>query len=152
MRVAVVGIGHVGLPTAATLAEFEHDVIGIDEDEEKIRGLQRGATPFFEPGLAELVERGARTGRLRFSVDAAEAIQSAEVVFLCVGTPARASGDANLVAVERSARGIAPHLSPGVIVVKKSTVPAGTAQRLRQVLRMSRPLAEDIEGVSNPEF
>jgi UDPglucose 6-dehydrogenase len=153
MRVAVVGTGHVGLPTAATLAEFEHDVIGVDEDEEKIRGLQRGATPFFEPGLAELVERGARTGRLRFSVDAAEAIQSAEVVFLCVGTPARASGDANLVAVERSARGIAPHLSPGVIVVKKSTVPAGTAQRLRQVLRMSRPdLAEDIEVVSNPEF
>lgn len=153
MRVVVVGIGHVGLPTAATLAAFEHDVVGVDEDEEKIRGLQRGATPFFEPGLAELVERGARTGRLRFSVDASEAIQSAEVVFLCVGTPARASGDANLVAVERSARGIAPHLSPGVIVVKKSTVPAGTSQRLRQVLRMSRPdLAEDIEVVSNPEF
>src|ERR687897_418171 len=125
MRVVVVGTGHVGLPTAATLAEFENDVVGVDEDEEKIRGLQRGAMPFFEPGLAELVERGARAGRLRFSVDAAEAIQSAEDVFLCVGTPARASGDANLVAVESSARGIAPHLSPGVVVVEKSTVPAG---------------------------
>src|SRR5919108_1314250 len=138
MRVVVVGTGHVGLPTAATLASFEHDVVGVDEDEEKIRGLQRGTTPFFEPGLAELIERGARTGRLRFSVDAAEAIPSAEVVFLCVGTPARASGDANLVAVERSARGIAPHLSPGVVVVKKSTVPAGAGQRRGQGLGVTR--------------
>jgi UDPglucose 6-dehydrogenase len=153
MRVVVVGTGHVGLLTAATLATFDHEVVGVDEDEEKIRGLLRGAMPFFEPGLAELVERGARTGRLRFSVDAAEAIPSAEVVFLCVGTPARASGDANLVAVERSARRIAPHLSTGVVVVEKSTVPAGTAQRLRRALRLSRPdLAEEIEVVSNPEF
>jgi len=153
MRVVVVGTGHVGLLTAATLAACGHEVVGLDQDEEKIRRLLQGIPPFFEPGLPELVDAQARTGALRFEVDPADAVPQAEVLFICVGTPARASGDANLVAIERSARGIAPYLSPGVVVVEKSTVPAGTALRLRQVLMLERPdLSEEVEVVSNPEF
>jgi UDPglucose 6-dehydrogenase len=153
MRVAVVGTGHVGLVTAATLSMLDHEVAGIDEDEEKIRLLQQGKSPFFEPGLQELIEKGASSGRLRFASDAPDAMASAHVIFICVGTPAKSTGEANLAAIERAARRLAPHLSGPTVVVEKSTVPAGTADRLWQVLRLERPeLDDDIQVVSNPEF
>jgi UDPglucose 6-dehydrogenase len=153
MRVVVVGTGHVGLLTAATLAAIDHDVVGLDEDEEKIDRLVRGMSPFFEPGLLELIEQGSNSGHLRFQVEAAGAVPKADILFICVGTPARASGEANLASVERSARSLAPHLSGPVVVVEKSTVPAGTADRLWIVLRRERPdLVDEIEVVSNPEF
>jgi UDPglucose 6-dehydrogenase len=153
VRVTVVGTGHVGLLTAATLASLEHDVIGIDEDEEKIGLLRQGVSPFYEPGLPKLIQEGTSSGNLRFEVRAYDAVAEAEVVFICVGTPARVSGEANLVAIERSARALAQHLTGPIVVIEKSTVPAGTAQRLWQVLRLERPdLADDIEVVSNPEF
>ena len=115
--------------------------------------LRQGITPFFEPGLSELIEQGTSAGTLRFMVGPEGAVPGAEVLFICVGTPARASGEANVVAVERSARAIARHLTGPIVVVEKSTVPAGTAQRLGQVLKLERPdLADDIEVVSNPEF
>jgi UDPglucose 6-dehydrogenase len=153
MRVVVVGTGHVGLLTAATLSVLGHDVIGVDQDEEKIRRLAQGMVPFFEPGMGELVERGSAAGTLRFMFDQAEAVATAEMIFICVGTPAKASGEANVAAIERSARTLGRHLSGPVVVVEKSTVPAGTAQRLGRVLAMVRPdLADEIEIVSNPEF
>jgi len=153
MRVVVIGTGHVGLVTAATLATFDHDVVAADEDEGKIADLTHGIIPFFEPGLPELTHRGVARGHLRFEVDPAEAVAGAEVVFICVGTPARVSGEANLVSVERAARGIARHLTGPVVVVEKSTVPAGTADRLSQVLLLERPdLSDEIDIVSNPEF
>jgi UDPglucose 6-dehydrogenase len=153
MRVVVVGTGHVGLLTAVTLSALGHDVVGIDEDQEKVGQLAQGLSPFYEPGLSDLIREGSVAGRLRFQVEPADAVPGAEVVFICVGTPARVSGEANLVAIERSARALASHLSGPVVVVEKSTVPAGTAQQLRQVLTLERPdLAEDIEVVSNPEF
>ena len=153
MRVTVVGTGHVGLLTAATLAALDHDVVGIDEDEEKIGLLRQGVSPFYEPGLPKLIQEGMSSGNLRFEVRSYDAVAGAEVVFICVGTPARVSGEANLVAIERSARALAQHLTGPIVVIEKSTVPAGTAQRLWQVLTLERPdLAEDIEVVSNPEF
>jgi UDPglucose 6-dehydrogenase len=153
MRVVVVGTGHVGLLTAATLSALGHDVVGIDEDEEKIGQLIGGIAPFFEPELPELIERGMSSGNLRFEVEPSGAVSGAEILFICVGTPARASGEANLAAVERSARGLARHLSGPIVVVEKSTVPAGTAHRLWQVLKLERPdLSDEIEVVSNPEF
>lgn len=153
MRVVVVGIGHVGLVAAATLASLGHDVTGVDQDEAKVRSLERGRCPFFEPGLEELVDRGIAAGRLRFEVALEKSVPGAEVVFVCVDTPARASGEANLVAIERSARAIARHLTGPIVIVEKSTVPAGTALRLRQLLTLERPdLEEELEVVSNPEF
>ena len=153
MRVVVVGTGHVGLLTAATLATIGHDVVGVDSDEEKIDALRQGICPFFEPGLEELIEQTGRAGRLAFEVEQADAVKGADVIFICVGTPARASGEASLLALELAARGIAPALTGPVVVVEKSTVPAGTADRLWQVLKVERPdLMDEIEVVSNPEF
>jgi UDPglucose 6-dehydrogenase len=153
MRVGVLGTGHVGLIAAVTFAELGHDVVGTDADEEKIDLLKRGVPPFFEPGLEELLQKHAGEGRLSFTSDAAEAVAGTDVVFICVGTPAAASGEANLIAVERATRAVATHASADLILVQKSTVPAGTATRVRQALRLHSPEgAGRVEVVSNPEF
>jgi UDPglucose 6-dehydrogenase len=153
MRVGVLGTGHVGLVAAVTLAELGHDVVATDADEEKLGMLKRGAPPFFEPGLEELLQEHAADGRLSFTSDAAEAVGGADVVFICVGTPATASGEANLVAVERATRAVATHANRYLVLVQKSTVPAGTATRVRRALRLHDPgRADRIDVVSNPEF
>jgi UDPglucose 6-dehydrogenase len=153
MNVAVVGTGHVGLVTASTLAYLGHDVVGLDNDPEKIRLLKEGTAPFFEPGLQDLVAEMKATGRLTFADTVEEAIPGREVVFICVGTPARASGDANLVAVETAGREVAAHATGRVLLVEKSTVPAGTARRLKMTLLRERPdLHAEIGVASNPEF
>jgi UDPglucose 6-dehydrogenase len=151
MKVGVIGTGHVGLPTAATLAHIGRDVTATDADGEKIEALLRGGVPFFEPGLEDLVREGRASHRLRFTSDPAEALAGAEVAFICVGTPPRATGEANLTAVERSAEVVARHATGPVVVVEKSTVPAGTAERVAGILTRHRPEG-DFSVVSNPEF
>ncbi len=151
MKVAVIGTGHVGLVTCVALATIGHDVIGNDIDKERIALLNRGTPPFYEPGLEEALAREMAAGRLAFTPDAGDAVHDASVVFICVGTPARADGEASLLAVERSATQIARHAGDEVVVVEKSTVPAGTADRLRLTLaREGRGQRFDI--ASNPEF
>jgi UDPglucose 6-dehydrogenase len=151
MKVGVVGCGHVGLVTAAALAELGHEVLGTDRDAEKLALLARGETPFYEPGLAELVAKARAAGRLRFVPEVADATRGREVVFICVGTPPRADGEANLAAVERVAREIARSATGPLVVVEKSTVPVGTAERVRTTLRRERPEIA-FEVASNPEF
>jgi UDPglucose 6-dehydrogenase len=130
-----------------------HDVIGVDSDDEKIEMLRRGTTPFFEPGLEDLVGEEIAAGRLSFENEPAGAVRDAEVVFICVGTPARASGEANLSAVEQAARSVAAHAEQPIVVVEKSTVPAGTAERVKRTAVRERPdLIGQIEVASNPEF
>ena len=153
MKVAVIGTGHVGLITSATMAYLGHDVIGNDLDEEKILMLQRGQAPFFEPGLTELLEETLGSGKLKFSFDSQEAIRDADVVFICVGTPPKASGEANLIAVESAAKDVARYARGSVVVVEKSTVPAGTSARVRRTLERERPdFIDKFSVVSNPEF
>jgi UDPglucose 6-dehydrogenase len=153
MRVGVIGTGHVGLVTCVTLAEFGHDVVGVDADEEKVARLQEGKAPFFEPGLQQLLDKTLSQGRLTFSTEATSAIADREIVFICVGTPPRASGEANLVAVEDVARQVARDGSASLIVVEKSTVPTGTADRIRRTIALERRASVDgIEVISNPEF
>jgi UDPglucose 6-dehydrogenase len=153
MRVVVIGTGHVGLVTCGTLAALGHDVVGTDADQEKTSMLQRGMLPFHEPGLDTLIEEHTRGGRLRFTEDASDVVPNADVVFICVSTPPRSSGEANLVAVEQAVRQVGHQASGRTVVVEKSTVPAGTAQRIRQVL-LQEGNGEDreLEVVSNPEF
>jgi UDPglucose 6-dehydrogenase len=151
MRVGVVGCGHVGLVTAAALARLGHDVRATDRDGERLELLGRGDVPFFEPGLAELVAEGVGAGRLSFVPAIADAAADREVVFICVGTPPRADGDANLAAVERASRSIAHAATGPLVVVEKSTVPAGTAERVRRTLARERPDVR-FEVASNPEF
>jgi UDPglucose 6-dehydrogenase len=153
MRVGVFGTGHVGLVTCATLAEIGHDVVGVDLDQEKIQKLQEGKAPFFEPDLEPLLEKGLNTGSLAFSVEPASAVADREVVFICVGTPPRTDGHANLVAVERAAREVARAATGELIIAEKSTVPAGTADRIhRTIVREHGSSGDLFEVVSNPEF
>ncbi|HEX2057797.1 MAG TPA: UDP-glucose/GDP-mannose dehydrogenase family protein [Actinomycetota bacterium] len=153
MKIGVIGTGHVGLVTCASLAKVGHDVVGSDVDSAKIATLLEGRTPFFEPGLDELLTEQIGEGRLGFTDRSEEAVVDADVVFICVGTPPRESGEANLVAVEQSVIDVAQKARRPAVVVEKSTVPAGTAQRLHRTLQQVRPSSlEAIDLASNPEF
>lgn len=153
MNIAVVGTGHVGLITCVTMAEKGHRVIGTDVDPDKLQRLNAGEAPFYEPDLQETLTRELSKGSVRFVADMAEAVGDAAVVFICVGTPQRATGEANLAAVEESVSRAARHAPSGTVIAEKSTVPAGTARRLREVVKRSRPDPDvTIEIASNPEF
>jgi UDPglucose 6-dehydrogenase len=145
--VAVIGVGYVGLPTAATLAHLGHRVTCGDRDAHKIAMLEKGKVPIVEEHLEDVVGEGIRTGRLRFVVGATAAVEGAEFVFLCVPTPQAADGSADLSFVEAVAKEIAPHLRPGTIIVNKSTVPVGSTLVVERVLGR-----RDVSVVSNPEF
>lgn len=146
-RVAVVGAGYVGLPTAAALSHFGHRVVCAERDPERLATLGRGEMPILEKGLAALVREGTERGSLRFVASAAEAVRGAEFVFLCVPTPEGEDGSADLSFVEQVAEEIAGHLWAGAVVVNKSTVPVGTSTLVERVTGRS-----DITVVSNPEF
>jgi UDPglucose 6-dehydrogenase len=145
--VAVIGIGYVGLPTAATLAHLGHNVTCGDADPAKVAMLQDGRVPIVEDHLEELVREGQAAGRLRFVVGASAAVQGAEFVFLCVPTPQADDGSADLSYVEAVAKEIGPLLAPGTVIVNKSTVPVGSTLVVERVLGR-----HDISVVSNPEF
>lgn len=146
-RVAVIGAGYVGLPTAATLAHFGHTVVLAERDRSRLSALRSGRMPIVETGLDDLVADGVSAGRLSFIESAVDAVVGAEFVFLCVPTPQSADGSADLSYVEAAAKEIASHLKPGAIVVNKSTVPVGSATMVESVIGRS-----DIGVVSNPEF
>jgi UDPglucose 6-dehydrogenase len=145
--VAVIGVGYVGLPTAATLAHLGHRVICGDADPRKVEMLQRGEVPIVEEHLEDLVREGQRSGNLTFVLGATAAIRGAEFVFLCVPTPQGDDGSADLSFVEAVASEISPHLAPGTIIVNKSTVPVGSTLVVERVLGRT-----DVQVVSNPEF
>jgi UDPglucose 6-dehydrogenase len=151
VKIAVIGTGRVGLVSCVAFATMGHEVIGTDVDEEKIDLLRRGVPPFFEPGLEPSLIQELSADRLSFTVSAAEALHGAEVVFICVGTPARADGGANLTAVELAVGEIARHATDGAVVVEKSTVPAGTAEKVRRKLRREGD-GRQVHVASNPEF
>ena len=148
MKVSVIGCGYLGAVHAATLASMGHTVVGIDVDPGKVEQLARGAAPFHEPGLDELLQDGRKTGRLTFSTNTAEA-KGAQVHFLCVGTPQDKTSDAaDLTFLVSAMEALLPHLAAGAVVVGKSTVPVGTVEMLQGVLA-SRP---DVLLGWNPEF
>jgi UDPglucose 6-dehydrogenase len=151
LRVGVLGTGHVGLATCVSLTAMGHEVVGFDTDEDKIALLKRAHAPFHEPGLQELLSEQLALGRLRFVSAPQEAIQGADIVIICVGTPARPDGEADLTAVESAARNVAAYADGYTVVVEKTTVPTGTAEWIKQILRRERPGA-DVDVASNPEF
>jgi len=155
MRVAIFGTGYVGLVTGTCLAEVGHDVVCVDVDEAKVEGLRRGEVPIYEPGLEPMVRANHAEGRLRFTTDAAEAVAHGRLVFIAVGTPPDEDGSADLQYVLAVARTIGEHMTRPLVVVNKSTVPVGTADKVRETIATT--LAErgvDIafDVVSNPEF
>ncbi|MDB4969008.1 MAG: rkpK [Myxococcales bacterium] len=150
MRLAMIGTGYVGLVAGAGFADFGNDVICVDSDELKVARLERGELPIYEPGLDVLVARSHKRGNLRFSSNLAEAVEQAEVVFIAVGTPASSSGAADLSAVMAVADAIGPALGGYTVVVNKSTVPVGTAERVRS--RIAAHTRQPFAVVANPEF
>src|SRR6266542_2332989 len=150
MNVCVVGTGYVGLVAGTCFAECGNDVIGIDVDERKLGVLREGKSPIYEPGLEELLRRNQKEGRLSFSNDLAAAVKKSLFCFIAVGTPERTDGSADLAAVLGVAREIARAMDGYRILVNKSTVPVGTADRVRQAV--GAVTSQPFDVVSNPEF
>ena len=150
MKIAVVGTGYVGLVVGACFAESGNDVICVDNDADKIDALRSGRIPIYEPGLDELVERNQDAQRLAFTTDLAQAVGASPIVFIAVGTPADKDGSADLTHVLGVAREVARAMDGYTVIVAKSTVPPGTAARLREVI--SRGTTCPFSVVSNPEF
>jgi UDPglucose 6-dehydrogenase len=152
-RISVIGTGYLGATHAAAMAEMGFDVIGVDTDPAKVEALSQGRVPFFEPGLPELILRHVESGRLLFTTDIAEAVALSDVHFICVGTPQRrGSHAANLSYVEEATRAVARSLSHAGLIVGKSTVPVGTAARLREIVAGVLPAGVSADVVWNPEF
>jgi UDPglucose 6-dehydrogenase len=152
LNVAIVGTGYVGLVTGTCLADFGHTVTCVDASAARVRTLEGGEIPFFEPGLQELVAKNTAAGRLRFTMELGAAACDAAVIFLAVGTPETESGEADMSQVEQVARQLAPHLHDYKVVVTKSTVPVGTGAWLRDILRSGARNGASFDVVSNPEF
>ena len=155
MHIAIVGSGYVGLVTGACFAETGVTVTCVDVDEQKINNLKKGVLPIYEPGLGEIVERNSRSGRLTFTTDLAEVLDDVEIVFSAVGTPADEDGSADLKYVLEVARTIGRNMNKYLVVVTKSTVPVGTAEKIRHTIREEldrRGLNIDFDVAANPEF
>jgi UDPglucose 6-dehydrogenase len=150
MKIAVVGTGYVGLVVGACFAETGNDVVCVDKDAAKIRTLNAGKIPIYEPGLEELVRRNREEKRLAFSTALAEAVRRSEVIFLAVGTPMGEDGSADLQHVLAAARDIARAMNGYKVIVDKSTVPVGTSERVHDTIRSETK--HDCSVVSNPEF
>ena len=150
MRLAVVGTGYVGLVVGACLAENGNQVICVDKDAAKVRGLQRGKIPIYEPGLVELVHRNKAERRLSFAAALPKAVRRADIIFIAVGTPQGEDGSADLQHVLDVAREIARAMNGYKVIVNKSTVPVGTAAKVREIVR--RETTHPFSVVSNPEF
>lgn len=152
MNVAIIGTGYVGLVTAACLADFGHSVISVDRAHDRIAALRDGRIPFYEPGLGELVAKGAAAGRLRFSTDLGGAVRASTVIFVAVGTPQGAGGEADMSQVAGVAAELAAHLDDYRVIVTKSTVPVGTGAWLRAEITRQLKTPATFDVVSNPEF
>ncbi|WAS55127.1 UDP-glucose/GDP-mannose dehydrogenase family protein [Burkholderia ambifaria] len=159
MKITIIGTGYVGLVTGSCLAEIGHDVFCLDVDPRKIDILNNGGMPIHEPGLLDIIARNRAAGRLRFSTDIAASVAHGEIQFIAVGTPPDEDGSADLQYVLEAARNIGRHMTGFKVIVDKSTVPVGTAQRVRAVVDealgargLAGSVAHRFSVVSNPEF
>jgi len=150
MQICVVGIGYVGLVTSACLAEAGSKVVCVDNDSVKIADLKNGAIPIYEPGLAEMVKRNEKLGRLEFTTDLKYGVDNSLIIFIAVGTPSAPDGSSDLSAVLSVADGIAEYISDYRIIATKSTVPVGTSNKVTDVIKSKTEVPFDY--VSNPEF
>jgi UDPglucose 6-dehydrogenase len=152
MHIAVIGAGYVGLVTGACFAEFGVNVICVDIDADKIKRLESGESPIYEPGLDQLIKKNLQADRLAFTTDIAAAIRQSLVIFIAVGTPPREDGSPDLSFVEGAAGSVAEHMDSYKVIATKSTVPVGTGKRLATVITEQQKRHLDFSVVSNPEF
>ncbi len=152
MRVGIIGSGYVGLVTGACFAELGHKVICVDNDIKKIAVLKKGKSPIYEPGLDEMIETNMRRGSLSFTSDIKLAIRNCEVLFICVNTPPKENGEADLSFIENVAREIARNLKEYRLIVEKSTVPVQTGEWIHKTIKANQPHSALFDVASNPEF
>ena len=151
-HIAIIGTGYVGLVSGSGISDFGHKVICTDIDEEKIKVLQTGKMPIYEPGLDELVERNTKAERLSFSTDVGKTIRDSEVIFIAVNTPQNENGEADISAVKAVAKTIGQNLNSRKVVCTKSTVPIGTGKLVRSIINENNPEKMEFDYISNPEF
>lgn len=152
MKIAILGTGYVGLSTGVCLSEIGHSVICIDTDEQKIKILNQGISPIYEPSLETLLTKNAAAGRLLFTTSHREALNGAEIIIIAVGTPQMEDGRANLSYLEQAAKDIAANLVQNAVIVLKSTVPVGTNELIKKIMVDICNQNVTLEMVSNPEF
>ncbi len=151
-QICVVGVGYVGLVTAACFADLGNRVNALDVDEQRVENLKMGVMPIYEPGLEELVKRNIKSGRLTFTTSYAEALDGAEFAFIAVGTPSGVDGNADLQYVDAAARSIAQNMKAPLIIINKSTVPIGTGDWVADIVKQAQPKPIEFAVVSCPEF
>jgi UDPglucose 6-dehydrogenase len=152
MKLTIIGTGYVGLVTGTCFAEVGHHVVCVDNDAAKVKLLQSGGIPIYEPGLEELVKKNVAAGRLAFATSTAEGVRKSDVIFIAVPTPPQADGSVDLSFIERVARDIAAAMTDYKIIVDKSTVPVKTGEKVAETIRRYCPAKVDFDVVSNPEF
>jgi UDPglucose 6-dehydrogenase len=153
LKISVIGAGYVGLVTGGCLARLGHEVVCTDSDAEKLKVLESGRLPIYEPGLDVVIEQARKEGRLSFRANAAETVQAGEAIFICVGTPPLPNGSADLSAIDHVARLVATEARTPKLVIEKSTVPAQTGQELKRALAVyGRKTGVTCRVASNPEF
>lgn len=152
MIIAFIGHGYVGLVTAAVFSDLGNTVFVVGRTKEKIEKLNRGIPPFFEPGLEEMVKRNLAAGRLKFTLNYQDAVSRAKVIFICVGTPSKSNGEADLSAVFKAAKEIAKNLKNYAVIVTKSTVPVGTNQKVARIIKDTVNDSVPFDIASCPEF
>jgi len=150
--ISIIGSGYVGLVSGTCLAEIGHSVLCVDSDREKIRKLQDGVVPIYEPGLKELIAKNRKAGRLSFSTSVKKAVENSEIIFIAVQTPPRENGEADLYYVESVARQIAQLMDRYKVIVSKSTMPVETGKKIKETIRTYCSKDIDFDVVSNPEF
>jgi UDPglucose 6-dehydrogenase len=151
-RITVIGLGHVGLPTAVGFAELGWDVVGVDDNRQKVEQIARGEMPFYEPRIGTLLQKHLESGRFAPVGAVPEAVRSSDVIFVCVGTPQREDGSADLSQIEAVARNIARNLNGYKLIVEKSTSPVRTAEHIGQTIRRYRNADHHFDIAVNPEF
>ena len=151
-NITVIGVGYVGLVTAAGFADLGNRVIAVDINEERIKGLKKGIMPIYEPGLEEMVERNAKAGRLSFTTSYADSLKDTEFIFIAVGTPSGVDGEADLKYVAAASESVAKAMKRPSVIVNKSTVPVGTGDWVADIIKNSQPDPIPFAVVSCPEF
>jgi UDPglucose 6-dehydrogenase len=151
-QISVVGVGYVGLVTAACFADLGNRVTALDVNEERVANLKKGIMPIYEPGLDELVKRNVKAGRITFTTSYAEALKGAEFAFIAVGTPSGSDGSADLQYVAAAATSIAKNMTAPLVIINKSTVPIGTGDWVSDIVKGAQPKPIDFAVVSCPEF
>jgi UDPglucose 6-dehydrogenase len=165
MKICIIGTGYVGLVSGTCLSDFGLEVTCVDKDSEKIKGLNAGNLPIYEPNLEDLIEKNVKAGRLSFTTDLRKTVEQSKAIFIAVGTPPNHDGSADLSQIEAVAKEVARYINEYKVIVNKSTVPVGTAHRIKEIInenviarseatRQSQPTSKPIpfDVVSNPEF